>query len=236
MIYKKHFIPLESDPSLFTQLIHQLGVSTTLSLHDIITLDDDGLLSLVPRPVYAVILVFPTAPDYEARLAVESDSVATSEDVVWFKQTINNACGLYAILHAVANGPARNHIEPGSHLFRLLEKCASLDPTDCATILENDTELESKYKAVAQMGNTEAPENPEDEVDFHYVCFVKSTSKDNLFLLDGDRNGPVDQGLLAEDDLLSEKGIRVLKEFIRSHDNGGHFSLLGLSRNTDLWM
>lgn len=32
------------------------------------------------------------------------------ERVMWFRQTINNACGLYAILHAISNGEARNYI------------------------------------------------------------------------------------------------------------------------------
>lgn len=30
-----------------------------------------------------------------------------AEDVTWFKQTINNACGFYGILHAICNGEAR---------------------------------------------------------------------------------------------------------------------------------
>ncbi|KAI0457958.1 ubiquitin carboxyl-terminal hydrolase, family 1 [Xylaria acuta] len=239
MIYKKHFIPLESNPGLFTRLIHQLGVSTALSFHDIWSLDDTELLSLVPRPVLAFIIVFPTPSDYEDRLAKESDLTANdalhreSQDVIWFKQTINNACGLYGILHAIANGRARDFIVPGSHIFHLLENCASLDPADCAAVLENDTELESKYASVAVLGDTEAPENPEDEVDFHYVCFVKSHRRSNLFVLDGDR-GPVDKGLLAGDDLLSKQGIEAIKEFIGHHDNGGKFSLLALAPSSDL--
>ncbi|KAJ8125053.1 hypothetical protein O1611_g8587 [Lasiodiplodia mahajangana] len=209
----------------------QASIPVLLTLTSTTLRYDREIRSLVPRPVLAVILVFPTAPDYEARPATktESDSVSRCKDVIWFKQTINNACGLYAILHAIANGRARDFIEPGSRLFRLLEKCASLDPTDCAAILENDTELDSKYSAVARMGDTEAPENAEDEVNFHYVRFAKSTPKGNLFILDGDRNGPVDKGLLPGDELFSEQGIQVLNEFIRDHDNGGHFSLLALS-------
>lgn len=117
MTYNKHFVPLESNPGLFTQLIHQLGVSTALRFHDVWSLDDPELLSLVPRPVLAFIIVFPTPSDYEDRLAKESDVAVVndalhrgSKDVIWFKQTINNACGLYGILHAVANGRARNFI------------------------------------------------------------------------------------------------------------------------------
>ncbi|GAP90042.1 putative ubiquitin carboxyl-terminal family 1 [Rosellinia necatrix] len=240
MVYKKHFIPLESNPGLFTQLIHQLGVSTALCFHDVWSLDDPSLLSLVPRPVLAFIIVFPTSSDYEDRLAKGSDVTVDdallhrkNKDVIWFKQTINNACGLYGILHAVANGRARDFILPGSHLSHLLEKCASLSPDDCAAVLENDVELESKYTTVAVLGDTEAPENPEDEVDFHYVCFVKSHHGNNLFLLDGDRHGPVDKGLLTEDDLLSRQGISTIKEFIDHHDNTGNFSLLALAPSAD---
>ncbi|TRX93375.1 hypothetical protein FHL15_005650 [Xylaria flabelliformis] len=234
MIYKKHFIPLESNPVLFTQLIHQLGVSTVLSFHDVWSLDDPYLLSLVPRPVLAFIIVFPTPSDYEDRLAKESDLIVNntlqkeSKDVMWFKQTINNACGLYAIIHAVANG------QPGTHLSHLLEKCASLDSSGCAAVLENDVELELKYNSVAVLGDTEAPENPEDEVDFHYVCFVKSHQRSHLFILDGDRNGPVDRGLLIEDDLLSKRGIETIKEFIGHYDNGRNFGLLALAPGIDL--
>ena len=70
----------------------------------------------MPRPVLAFIIVFPTSSDYEDRLLKESDQQADgaltkqNKDVIWFKQTINNACGLYAILHAIANGRVRDFI------------------------------------------------------------------------------------------------------------------------------
>lgn len=114
--YKKHFIPLESNPELFTELIHQLGVGPSLAFRDVYSIDDPDVLSLVPRPVLALILVFPTSERYEKDKALE-EAIAEqygischSEPMVWFKQTINNACGLYGILHAVSNGDARRHI------------------------------------------------------------------------------------------------------------------------------
>lgn len=126
MRYKKHFIPLESNPTLFTELIHNLGVSHKLSFHDVWSLDDDELLALIPRPVLAFVIVFPTPPDYET-LRVDDDissaqaggerdgggkaeEDASDRDILWFKQTINNACGLYGILHATMNGGARDYI------------------------------------------------------------------------------------------------------------------------------
>lgn len=116
MDYNKHFIPLESNPEVFNQLIHQLGVSDVLRFHDVWSLSEPELIASIPRPVLALVIAFPTPPQYENRLAEEKKltpeyaKTAEHEDVIWFKQTINNACGLYAILHAVSNGGARDFI------------------------------------------------------------------------------------------------------------------------------
>lgn len=116
MSYRKHYIPLESNPTLFTELIHQLGVSNVLEFHDVLSMEEPELLALVPRPTLALVLVFPTSPDYESRVSEEDKDVAEyakcgeEENVVWYKQTINNACGLYGILHAISNGDAKDFI------------------------------------------------------------------------------------------------------------------------------
>lgn len=116
MAYRKHYIPLESNPALFTQLIHQLGLSTSIAFQDVLSIDDTDLLAFIPRPALALILVFPTSDAYEKQKAKDEDprepyeGCGDGEHVMWFKQTINNACGLYGILHAVSNGEARNYI------------------------------------------------------------------------------------------------------------------------------
>jgi ubiquitin carboxyl-terminal hydrolase L3 len=107
--YRKHFIPLESNPEVFTELIHRLGVPQSFEFQDVFSLHDAGLL---PRPAYALVLVFPTTDAYEKRVREEDNHLepyqrnGADDDVLFFKQTINNACGLYAILHAVCNGGA----------------------------------------------------------------------------------------------------------------------------------
>lgn len=117
---KKHFIPLESNPALFTELIRALGMSRRLAFHDVLTLspDDAELLAFVPRPALALVLVVPAPAGYALRLEEEErekdvgarDSGGGGDgdgDVVFFRQTIGNACGLFATLHAVCNGEAR---------------------------------------------------------------------------------------------------------------------------------
>jgi len=114
--YRKHFIPLESNPILFTELIHRLGVSEFLKFHDVLSLDDADLLAFIPRPALAFVLVFPTTPAYESKIAEQDRSKGIysksgdDEDIIWYQQTINNACGLYGILHAISNGGAGDFI------------------------------------------------------------------------------------------------------------------------------
>ncbi len=127
---------------------------------------------------------------------------------------------------AEASNPCK---APGSHFSRLLEKCAPLGPADRATTLEDDEELEAEYRAVALQGDTQPPANPEDEVDFHYICFVKSHKDGNLYELDGSRKGPVNWGPVTEDDMLSKECLRVVKEFIGSVAKDMGFSLLALA-------
>jgi ubiquitin carboxyl-terminal hydrolase L3 len=123
--YRKHFIPLESNPEVFTELSHKLGVSETLSFVNIWSLD---YIEYFPRPAVALILIFPTSTEYEQRKSVEDarrheDNEARRDGVIWLPQTINNACGLYAILHAVCNSDARLSIRTS---IRSSKPCSSL--------------------------------------------------------------------------------------------------------------
>jgi hypothetical protein len=118
--HRKHYIPLESNPEVFTHLINTLGVPS-LEFQDVLSIDEPDLLALVTQPVLGLILVFPTSEAYEKQVAQdeaarqEYTGSGDGEDVLWFKQTINNACGLYGILHAVCNGKARNFISECIH-------------------------------------------------------------------------------------------------------------------------
>lgn len=96
-----------------TSLTHTLGLSPSLSFHDVFSIDDPSLLSFIPRPALALLLVFPVSKTYEEfRVKEDKDRVeytgkGSEEPVIWYKQTIRNACGLIGLLHAVSNGGAR---------------------------------------------------------------------------------------------------------------------------------
>jgi ubiquitin carboxyl-terminal hydrolase L3 len=104
-----------------------------------------------------------------------------------------------------------------------------LDIEACALALEADEGLEQAYGEVAQDGDTRAPDNPEDEVDYHYICFVKSHKNGHLYQLDGDRKEPIDLGAMAPgDDVLSNKCLDVIRKMITNENGNVNFSLMAL--------
>ncbi|KAI8955856.1 ubiquitin C-terminal hydrolase L3 [Xylaria longipes] len=230
---KKHFIPLESDPVLFTELIHKLGVSARLAFHDLLTLSpsDGDLLAPVPRPALALILVIPAPDGYTVRIAEEEtdvpvhDKSGDEEDAVFYYQTIGDACGLYATLHAISNGDARGFVEPNTHIARLIEHCAPLNRAQRIAALESDEQLAAAHASVASRGSTAPPTDITQPVPFAYMTFVKSRKSGRLYQLEGCRKGPVDMGcVLGEDeDMLSEKALNAVGKFVEEAGKGVAF-------------
>ncbi|CAG8385331.1 unnamed protein product [Penicillium salamii] len=220
MDYEKHFIPLESDPQIFTSLMHNLGVPQSYKFIDIWSLEADeldNLRSSIQNRIEALILILPDCPAY-AEQRIEQ---IPKEGMIWLKQTINNACGLYAILHCICN--ILDTEEIGSFVDHLLKEI--LISADPANYMQNSPELDSIYRNAALSGSSEPPA-AEDEVDHHYICLVKCEGC--LFELDGDRTGPMYRGSVKDDeDALSELGCNVLKMYMNSCPEGG-FSLLAL--------
>ncbi|EGV66874.1 ubiquitinyl hydrolase 1 [Yamadazyma tenuis] len=211
----KRVIPLESNPDIFTAMAHKLGLSPVLEFHDVLSLTEPDLVAFLPQPVFGVTLLFPITKEYEdyrtrfdsTRAPYSSESIDT---VRWFKQTIGNGCGLYALLHLITNLQSDLIIDNSllnSFLIQQLNR--SLSTEDIAKLVENleqQIQLDENY---GSGGQTEAPP-PEISVELHFITFVKG--KDNhLYELDGRRTGPVDLGEsvggsnIIEDPKLNEK-------------------------------
>ena len=112
-----------------------------------------------------------------------------------------------------------------------LLKSANQNPAEGTHFLEDSKQLEETYTAAANQGLSSVP-NAEDEVDFHYVCFVRGKDGQFLYELDGDLKGPVRRGpplATQEADSLFMAGLNAVREYIQ-HENGGDpkFSLMAL--------
>ncbi|TPX10529.1 uncharacterized protein E0L32_008579 [Thyridium curvatum] len=237
--HKPAFVPLEANPPLMTSLLHNLGLSEALSVHDVYSIDDPELLAFVPRPALALLLVFPVSAAYEShRLAEDSllpeyGASGDKEPVLWFRQTIRNACGVMGLLHASLNGPAKGFIEQGSALDDIAKQATPLAPAERSKLLETNESLAKAHHSAATQGDTKAPD-AQDDVDLHYVCFVK-TEDGTLWELDGRRKGPLARGKLESDeDVLSQKALLWgPKKFLEREGADMRFSCVALAGSLD---
>jgi len=225
---KKTFIPIENNPEVLSSLAQALGVSKDLGFYDVYSLDDPDLLAFIPRPCYALIFLCPAKTYHRARDAEydeqgQYDGSGEQEHVMWFKQTIGHACGSIALLHSLANGGAKAYIKPDSDLDRLFKQGLPLKPLPRAQLLHDSKELETAHMAAAVQGDTAAPAATEDNWQ-HFISFVKSGNR--LWELNGGMKGPVDRGVLGDDeDALSEKALQMgVKTFLNDIGKGGEGS------------
>jgi hypothetical protein len=238
--------PPENNPTVLTPLAHGLGLPTTYTFHDVYALTPD-LLAFIPRPAHALIALIPSAVWRRTRLteldagsaSVTAAGATGSPDgrhPLWFKQTIGNACGLYALLHALGNGavvPAL--LAGGGEAARLVRAAHALDSVEeRAEVLEASAELERLHGEAALRGDTVAP-SPEYEPGHHFMCFVKGVDG-RLWEMEGAWRGPIELGQLGEEeDVLSEKALELgVKRFMK-HANEGevNFSLTALAPTMD---
>lgn len=103
--------------------------------------------------------------------------------MIWFKQTIGHACGLYALIHSVGNGPAKDFIIQETLLDKLLKEAQPLKPRPRADVLYNSAELERAHMSSAFKGDSAAP-MAEEPNGYHFISFVKGTDG-HLYELEG---------------------------------------------------
>ncbi|KAI9901663.1 hypothetical protein N3K66_003480 [Trichothecium roseum] len=240
---RKTFIPLENNPEIFTSLAQDLGVSSDVGFYDVYSLDDPDLLSMVPRPVHALIFITPM-PMYNKIRAAEGtpqvdeagltyDNAGDDEQVMWFRQTIGNACGLIALLHCIANGEAKNHIVKGSLMDELINQAKPLKAQARADLLYNHEGLEKAHMKAAKTGDTAAP-GAEEPDGYGFIAFTRGKDG-HLWEMEGSSDGPLDLGELPDDaDMLNadalEKGI---KRFFNHADGNLEFSIVALANKMD---
>ncbi|KAM0332321.1 hypothetical protein ACHAQA_002597 [Verticillium albo-atrum] len=240
---KKIVIPLENNPEVFTALSHDLGLSDDLAFYDVFNIDDPDLLAFIPRPVYSLIFITPPDVYYTIRAAdgtrLDTDGLTydkTGDDpVLWFHQTIGNACGLYALIHSIANGETRSFLKKDSVLDKVIEQAKPLTLVPRAKVLYDSQELEEIHMRAARTGDSNTP-TATDPVDLHFIAFTKGKDG-HLWELEGGTDGPVDRGELAEEeDMLSEKALKNgVKRFIEAANGNLKFSIVALAkRNSDV--
>mmetsp|Transcript_6462 Transcript_6462/g.11526 ORF Transcript_6462/g.11526 Transcript_6462/m.11526 type:complete len:238 (-) Transcript_6462:8911-9624(-) len=223
------WVPLESNPEVLTKYARQLGMRGDAQFYDVYSID---LLDMVPQPVFAVILLFPITARTE-QIRVESAKSTSDLDLTelskpfFCKQTIGNACGTIAILHAIANSPRELiPLAESSFFSEFLQRAQSSTPDQRAHALETSTELCQTHAQFARQGQTETPSQDQD-IDLHFVSFVHCDG--TLFELDGRQLSPCIHGKTSPESLLYDACIAIRNKYMDADPTELRFTMVALA-------
>ena len=198
--------PLESNPDVLTDYLHQIGLSDCYAIGEVYGLDED-LLALVPQPVYAVIVALEKTKEKEEAAAADGTTLLLATDTsnntnnnttplpFYMKQegSLDNACGIIACLHSIYNQPAAvletRMIVPDSVLAQFQIATIHQTPHERSRALEQFAQFRTVHRTFAQQGQSAAILHNQNQVHHHYVAFV--VWQGQLYELDGTRpEGP----------------------------------------------
>ncbi|PSR93464.1 Ubiquitin carboxyl-terminal hydrolase [Actinidia chinensis var. chinensis] len=222
----KRWLPLEANPDVMNQFLWGLGLpENEAECYDVYGLDEE-LLEMVPKPVLAVLFLYPiTAKSEEERILQDSVMKEPSGGVYFMKQTVGNACGTIGLLHAVGNVTSEIKLLEGSFLDRFFKSTATMDPLERAAFLEKDREMEVAHSIAATAGETEASDN----VDTHFICFACVDGQ--LYELDGRKSGAVSHGPCSPGSLLQD-AAKVIQEIIQKNPDSINFNVIAISKKS----
>mmetsp|Transcript_3694 Transcript_3694/g.7905 ORF Transcript_3694/g.7905 Transcript_3694/m.7905 type:complete len:244 (-) Transcript_3694:26-757(-) len=225
----KSWCPLESNPDVMLNYISNLGFpAEQYTIVDILAVED-WAFQMVPQPVVALVLLFPTTDNYTAAKAAQAETLNSHEvsgKLFYMKQTIGNACGTIGLLHAIANivhseiTQISLQIKPGSFLESYLEKAATMTPEERGHELEYGEEsasaIEEAHAEAASEGQS-APIESGSKVGAHFVAIVPVEG--NIYELDGRKVGPVNFGPYSCPEMFGlEAAEKVIKNWYMLND------------------
>uniref|UniRef100_A0A8C4VV27 Ubiquitin carboxyl-terminal hydrolase n=2 Tax=Testudinoidea TaxID=8486 RepID=A0A8C4VV27_9SAUR len=203
--------PMEINPEMLNKVLSRLGVAPGWRFVDVLGFEED-LLSSVPTPACALLLLFPLTAQHEnfrKKQIEELKGQEVSSKVYFLKQTVGNSCGTIGLIHAVANNQDKFAFDDGSALKKFLKETADLSPAERAKHLENN-------------------KVEEDKVNFHFILFVNVDG--HLYELDGRMPFPVNHGE-SSDDLLLKGSAKICRQFTERERGEVRFSAVALCKS-----
>jgi len=214
---------IESDPGVFTELIHKFGVEG-VQVEEMWSLDKEQFQELAP--VYGLIFLFKWTKDEEPAGSLVQDS--RLDKIFFAKQVINNACATQAILSVLMNIPDQA-VKLGSTLQDFKDFCSSFDPETRGLTLSNSDSIRSVHNSFARqtLFEFDSKKAEKDDDVFHFVSFIPMDGR--IYELDGLKAGPIDHGAVPQGQDWTDAVRLVLEARIQKYKEGEiHFNLMTL--------
>lgn len=188
------------------QFLGKIGVSGVECV-DVFSFDQE-MLEFLPSPQLALILCFPeregARPLQVAYDELKSSGFTAPENVFFMKQKIGNACGTFALFHALANLEGVIDLGKGS-FYKWLSDAKQVSVEERSDLLLKNDQLAAAHEETAREGETEEPEN----VEHHFICYVERNGV--LYEIDSCAPFPRPLGNISGEVLVSAAGKHVKK-------------------------
>ena len=223
----ERWLPIEFNPEMMYKFLHNCGLPTDKWAISVFYGLDAALLSILPHHVVSLTLLFPINEKYEEYCRKqEADLIGSTQkipkDLYFMKQTISNACGTVAMIHAVANNLEHIQLEEGSFLKNFFEETVNKTPEERALALESDDGICAIHDQVAQESQTN-PKTPNLEdgdvgcvrlckLCYHYVTFVENGG--HMFELDGRKSSAINLGQTTKQTFLLD-AIKQCQKYMK---------------------
>lgn len=188
---------------------------------DVISFDPEVMTAVVPEVLQAkaLIFLFPMVTNRK----VPSPIASADRSVFFMRQTIDNACGSIALIHALANCP--EILEEDSELGQFITKTDAMGGEERGKALETNESICSIHGSFAMKGHTEAPEATAD-IDLHFVAFIAKNGQ--LYELDGQRTGPLCHGAISDQTEFFQSCCDAIKASMDLEGEGVSVSAMAL--------
>nr|XP_042902659.1 ubiquitin carboxyl-terminal hydrolase isozyme L3-like [Parasteatoda tepidariorum] len=157
--------------------------------------------------------------------AINSEVDCHGNSVYFLKQTIFNACGTIALIHALANNISEIGLDPESVIGKFIDETQKMTVEERSHYLKQNKAINEAHEATAWEGE-ERPSWLNDSVCcHHYITLLQSDSK--LYQLDGLKEYPVSHGHTSGETFLSD-AAEICSEYIKQDPSNIKFNAMAL--------
>ena len=139
---------------------------------------DPELLIMIPQPCKAFIFLYTITEKAEELRKSEEETLKEQPrpaEPFWIKQTIGNACGTIAIIHALGNLAKSGQISLSDGIFKtFLENVKDLSPEQAGEKLEASEDFANCHAAIStSSGNQTSAPTATEKLQDHFIAFVE---------------------------------------------------------------
>jgi ubiquitin carboxyl-terminal hydrolase L5 len=214
---------IESDPGVFTDLIHGFGADG-VQVEEIFSLDDDSLEQM--KPCHGLIFLFKWQQTDTPTENLVKDS--RLDEIFFARQVITNACATQAIVSVLLNC-THEDLKLGSTLAEFKEFAQAFDPQMRGLTLSNSDKIRDVHNSFArqQLFEFDSRDEKKDEDAFHFIAYIPF--KGRLYELDGLQEAPIDHGAIPNDAEWTDIARPIVQQRMQKYSEGEiHFSLMAV--------